>query len=480
MNKLLKYKYFLIILLLAKIRLLNSICCGQSQTQLYHIQSIEIQGNKATKEKVILRELEFSINDTIDNITFQKNIAASEDNLMNISLFNFVNITYERDSLTGTISEIIPVKVIISCTERWYTWPVPFAYFEERNFNDWLQRKDLSRISYGMMLVRENFRGRREQITVGFKTGFNDLISLKYTNPGIDKSKSIGIGFTASYARVHNIFWQTVNHEQQLLKLEDDFAIENRYLHFSLTKRFGIRKSFRIYGQYNHYSFSDTLFSLNPNFTEPASETMKFFTISLLFKLDYRDYIHYPLEGYFADCEITKKGLGILKTEDFSLVTIHTSLRKYWQLDERLYFATGFSGRLRLDGYNSYYFSKGLGFANEYVRGYESYVIDGEHYFLLKNNLKYNIIPEKIIRLKFIKTEKFNTIPFRVYANVFSDCGYISNEYTASLNSLSNRILFGYGIGVDLVTYYDKAYRIEISRNSENQFSFAIQFTAPI
>jgi outer membrane protein assembly factor BamA len=468
------------IFLISTVCFLSSFLSGQESDTRLTVNSIQISGNRVTKENTILRELEFAAGDTILGEVFQEKILNSEENLMNISLFNFVSITYTADVSEDASIIAIPVNVYIDITERWYTWPVPFAYFEERNFNDWLERKDLSRVSYGLMVVRENFRGRREQFTLGFKTGFNDLVSIKYSNPGIDQSRSIGIGFSASYARDHNIFWKTMDHQQQLLNLENEFAIENKYLHLSMTKRFGIRKSFRVYGQYNHYTFSDTLFSLNPNFTDPARADMKFFTISLLFKFDYRDYIHYPLEGFFADCEITKKGLGILTDENFSIVTIHTSLRKYWKLDEKLFFASGITTRLRLDGNNSYYFGKGLGFGNEYVRGYESYVIDGEHYFIVKGNLKYNFIPQKILKIGCIKTEKFNTIPYRFYANFFTDCGYIRNFYTADFNSLSNRLLFGYGLGIDFVTYYDRAYRFEISRNSENQFSFAIQFTAPI
>lgn len=441
------------------------------------IQSIDIKGNKVTKEHIILRELEFAIGDTIAKGEVDSIFRQSEDNLMNISLFHFAKISY---TYGGESTEYIPIAVEISCQERWYIWPVPVVFLEDRNFNDWLEHRSLEKISYGALLTFENFRGRREMLTAGFKTGFNNEMMFKYQNPNIDKNQTIGLGISFHILKDHNAYYNTEDNRQQMIHVEDSFAIETTYLNILLSKRIGIHQYYRMYWQYNQYALSDTLLQLQPQFFESEQEIQRFFSVSFFLKFDHRDYIHYPLEGYYVDCELTKRGFGLLPDETISVLTIKPTFRKYWKLNNTMFFATGLTGRYRIDSNQSYFFNKGLGFGNDYVRGYEKYVIDGQNFILLKTNFKYNIIKQRTLKINAIKTEKFNTIPYRFYVNLFADFGYVEDKYFGALNDLSNTMLFGYGIGIDFVTYYDKAYRFEISRNLLNEFSFAIQFTAPI
>lgn len=452
---------------------------GQTE-ELLIVRKIQITGNKVTKEKFILREIEFTEGDSITATNISDVLKQIHNNLMNMSLFNFVDVSGIIDSSNTHQFFVHEIDIHIHVTERLYIWPFPLLYLEERNFNEWLEHKNLSRLSWGAIVVHENFRGRREQFSIGFKTGFNDLVMLKYSTPAVDRKQSVGISFSYSFSREHNIFYENIDNQRNILELDDHFAIRSHFIHASMTKRYGIFQSFRAYGQYNSYNFSDTLFSLNPDFVDPRSSKLNFLTVSLLYKYDFRDYIHYPLEGFYFDCEITKHGFDILPQENISIVNFKTSYRKYWKLQERLYFASGITTRLRLDSDRSFYFGRGLGFSNDYVRGFEQYVIDGQNYVLLKGNIKYNFIKPGIITLDFIRTEKFKKIPYRFYINAFADAGYITDKYTSQLNPLANTLLFGYGIGVDFVTYYDRAYRIEISRNSKNEFSFAVQLTAPI
>jgi len=445
------------------------------------IKDIYIKGNETTKEKIILRELEFNKGDTINFEKLHLILGKSRNNLMNISLFNFVEIESNIDSINKTnVDDIAYLDITITCKERWYIWPVPYLYFEERNFNDWWERKDISRLTYGAIIYKENFRGKREQLSIGLQTGFNDLASIKYTNPGIDKERSIGIEVSLNYSLENNINYRTINEKQEFIKLDDTYGIYRRNIILGATKRFGIYNSFNIITQYNNYTFSDTLFDLNPQYILPNNNNHIFFSIYLKYKSDYRDYIHYPLKGHFFDINFFKNGLGILNSESISTLGIKSSFRKYWQINKNLFFASGTKVRVKFDKDKSYFLSNRLGFDNDYIRGFERYVIDGQNFVILKTNLKYNIIPTRILKLNFIKTEKFNTIPYRFYLNIIGDAGYISDKFNPATSTLSNKLLYGYGIGIDFVTYYDRAYRIEFLRNSKKEFSFAIQFTAPI
>ena len=445
------------------------------------IKSIETEGNRITREHIIQRELTFTIDDTLTLDILENSISQSKKNLLNTLLFNFVDISYAiSDSIIVNQEIIYNTKINISFTERWYTWPIPLFMIEERNFNDWWETKSMEKLSYGIIIKRDNFRGRKEELSLVFKTGYNEQYGIKYEIPYINKSQTIGMGGTVSLKRNHSLPVTTENHNHFFLTIDDSYPIENIYFNYQLTHRKGIHNFHRYHIQYDEVTFSDTVFAINSDFINPIHNKYKYFTMSYYFKSDYRNFRSYPLTGYYFDCEIKKQGFDIIKNNSVSLLSITSNYRKFWELFPQLYYAVGLTGKLRMDSDRSYYFNRAMGFGRNYVRGYESYIIDGQNFFLLKSNFKYNIIPEKVINLNFIKTEKFNKIPYAFYINFFTDAGYVSDKYFADNNNLSNKWLWGYGIGLDFISYYDIVYRFEVSRNIENEFGFTIQFMAPI
>ena len=105
-------------------------CFVFSQNQIT-ISSITINGNKITKEDIILREVVFSKNSSFSTADLDHKIKESQENLINLKLFNFVEINY---TLTGDKAQLT-----IDVTERWYFWPYPVFEISERNFNTWWQ-----------------------------------------------------------------------------------------------------------------------------------------------------------------------------------------------------------------------------------------------------------------------------------------------------------------------------------------------------
>jgi hypothetical protein len=65
---------------------------------------------------------------------------------------------------------------------------------------------------------------------------------------------------------------------------------------------------------------------------------------------------------------------------------------------------------------------------------------------------------------------------------VFFDAGYVDTFQTwqSNGNQLPGTFLTGKGIGLDLVTYYEKVFRIEYSWNKNNEGGFFLHFVAPI
>jgi len=129
------------------------------------IDDIVISGNEVTHESIILRELVFSIGDTIEKMKLLPALQRSKDNLLNLALFNFVNLNIKHLDNNR-------IDVIIDVTERWYIWPVPILEYADRNFSTFIQNKDWEKINYGVWLKWSNFRGRNELFTGKVRLGY--------------------------------------------------------------------------------------------------------------------------------------------------------------------------------------------------------------------------------------------------------------------------------------------------------------------
>ena len=147
------------------------------QTEII-ISEINIQGNKITKSSVILQELTLKIGKIIKEDEIEKFVKESEENLKNLSLFNFSEITY--------IIEKNKLFLIVKLQERWYIWPYPIFEISERNFNvlwrDFKESKysDFRKLNYGVFFNWENFRGKNELLVVKFRRGYKEHYQLNY------------------------------------------------------------------------------------------------------------------------------------------------------------------------------------------------------------------------------------------------------------------------------------------------------------
>ena len=73
--------------------------------------------------------------------------------------------------------------------------------------------------------------------------------------------------------------------------------------------------------------------------------------------------------------------------------------------------------------------------------------------------------------------KQFKKSHYSLYLGVFSDLGYVLNEQPE--NTLNNSLLWGKGIALDYVTYYDKLLRIEYSINGLGEKGVFLHFSSP-
>ncbi|MFH1005782.1 MAG: POTRA domain-containing protein [Bacteroidota bacterium] len=436
------------------------------------VNEINIIGNKITKRHIILRELSFHSGDTIEKIKLSELLIAAKQNLLNTSLFNFVTI----DTLPAGFQK---VNVLINVEERWYTWPIPIFEVQERNFNTWWETKNFQRANYGFYLNRDNFRGRKEGLSFYTQFGYTQKYGLSYAIPYLTSTQTSGMGFSFSYSKNREVAYMTKNNLLIYFKNPNEYVREEFIGKSNYIYRNGIHNRHYIEGKFTQVIINDTLRNYTVDYFVNSKTEMKYFTLSYSYKSDYRDSKAYPLQRYFWEFETTKLGLGILKNEKLDITNFYFIIRDYEKLSDRFYLSGGMKIKFSLNKNQPYYVQKGLGW-NDYVRGYEYYVIDGQSYGTTKLGLKYEIIKPHIQQIPCFSIKKFNKFHYALYGGIFADAGYVDDNMYSLYNPLANTFIYGAGVGIDYVTYYDIVVRMEYSINKKMEHGFFIHLNAGI
>lgn len=439
-----------------------------ASSQSYLIEKIEISGNKRTKPVIILRELTFKQGDSITTNHLPDFLKKSKENLLNISLFNFVDID-TITSPTGTLN--INIKVV----ERWYFWPIPIFEQASRNINSWFYEKDYDKINYGLFFAKINFRGRNELLRFVVRRGFREQYGFAYSNPGIGTKQKLGYELKYLFYRQKKLAYS--NFENKPIDLfTNDYNYKNSTASLSFTYRPKIYTWHFISSTYNDHYLSDTLYILNPLFIENHKKSIQYFTAQYSFTHDVRNSNYYPLKGYYFMGTVTKTGFGILKNEpDF--ITLNLKASKYYVISNRIYGSHAIQIEYSNRKTPSFIFSKAFGYG-VFTKGMELYVIDGNGFGLINNSIKYQLVKPRTKQFKLLKAEKFSKFHYAFYTSLNFDLGYVINE-TGTTVQHANEYLYGYGIGLDFVTYYDIVLRVEASVNKFGKAGIFLHFNAP-
>ena len=442
------------------------------------IEMIKLSGNKKTLDYILYRELNFSVGDTIPSDVLAAKISQSRLNLLNTSLFNFVSID---TALLNRIDTYQALRVNITVLERWYIWPAPILKIIDRNLNIWFETHDYTRVVFGLDVKWHNFTGRMDELDAIAQIGKNYQYSLTYLDPYIDKKMHLGLGFDAGYRK---------NRETGFVTQEDKLKFAFRTDGLSTEKFFTIKTFYRkdIFVTYQldiglqSFSFADTLVKLNQDYSYKDLKGPEFFHLYYKLKIDHRDIKYYTLKGWYADIELSKQGFGANFEKSVNVLWIKTTMRLFSQIGQNWFTGISLVGKLSSDKWQPYFLMQGLGYDRDYVRGYEYQVIDGMHYGLFRSTIKYALIPEKIRNINFVRTPKFGHIHYALYMTAFTDLAYVwQPQWTRQNNNvLPQTLLVGTGVGADLVTYYDKVFRLEYSVNKIGKSGIFIHFISGI
>jgi outer membrane protein assembly factor BamA len=437
------------------------------------IQDIRLEGNRITRPKIILRELKFHTGDTVPAASWPALVKASRENVFNTSLFNLVTVDTARiPGCSGCM------EVTVHVVERWYIWPIPYIEFPNHNINAWFSDPDWSRLTYGINLTFYNARGRNETLTMLLHFGFNQQYGFSYKTPYINRRQTWGFSFGFNTGLNRSLMVSTTRNKGVYMDTTGAFLQTSETGFFELFFRPSLYTHHTLRLTWEGHQFADTLRTI-PGFLTDSSLRQNFPDLYYKFKLDHRDIQYYPLEGYYLDAEIQQQGYPGGAVNIFSL---KSTLKKFWKLHRRWYLAGGITGRISFPEDQPFYLQQGLGYGRDYVRGYDNYLINAQHFGTLKTNLKFALVPRKVVHLDFIRTTKFSVLPWGLYLNVFADLGYVYNPEPmyGTDNVVEESLLFGYGLGIDLATYYDVVVSLDAALNLEGKPGLYVHFIAPI
>ncbi|RIJ37306.1 BamA/TamA family outer membrane protein [Pontibacter oryzae] len=425
------------------------------------VSDITISGNEITKEQVMLRELTFAQGDTVATELLEPLLQENQKRLSNLRLFHEVSYTYTCEE--GRL------QVAYQVQERFYLYPIPIFDFADRNFNAWLEKKDWSRIDYGVSLLCRNFRGRNEEVRLRVQRGFNKRLELGYRIPYLWRKHNLGADFSVSDYRSRTISYANHNNKQRFFEQEEGIPIKRTAFSAAVIYRQDVQEQNGLRLTYATEEISDSVAFLNPEYYRKAGQERQYVRLELFRVLNQRNNFIYPTAGSYFEAGVSQT--FFLQHSGSPFTTARAKYVQYVPLTAKLSYMAGAEGQLRLAGKYAFADNVAMGYRS-YVRGYELYVVGGQHFGLFKQGLTQQLLDIKSIRLKFTDNPKFNSIPLQLYLNGFTDAGYVTDKAFDAGNPLTNRLLVGGGLGLHAVTFYDVVLRLEYTLNREGDRGF--------
>ncbi len=436
---------------------------GQTTDSIFLIiDSLQISGNKKTKDYIIEQEITFRLHDSIGTVALQEAVKRSEKNLLNTSLFLSAKIL-----ITETTAG--HAYCIITVTERWYVFPRIYFSIADRNFNVWWVEHDheLSRVQYGAGIIWYNFTGNKDNLGIDFIAGYTQKIALSYNRPYLFKHAQIGGGFAIAFANNKQLAYSTIDDKHLFYK--DSLKVTERFsTGIQINKRVNLYQLHLLKLKYHNSWITDTILKLNPEyFTDGNRE--QFFSLSYTYTINHVREKSYPLHGDYTEFQAVKIGFG--PDDKINQVYLAAQYNKYFELRPHLFLQGQAAMQLLFSDDFPYSSLISLGYCENFVRGYEYYVIDGQQTYLIRTNLKWNFLNFQF-KIPLIHWAAFDKIPVSGYLKLFSDAGYVTDHVFNSNNFLTNTPQYSLGAGIDIASYYDWVLRLETTVNALSEVGF--------
>jgi hypothetical protein len=429
-----------------------------NQAAPFVIRNVVITGNRKTKASIILREIPFKPG---DHFQLQELVSKFEDarkQLMNTTLFHEVVVALK--SFEGH-----NVDILVDVKERWYIFPVPYFKMVDRNLNQWIVQHNasLDRVDYGVKVMHNNLTGANDKLNIWLMSGYTQQVSMSYDRLYIDKKMKWGGKLGVSLGKNREVNYNTINNKEVFLKDTNSFIHSFFNANVEVTYRPAIKTRHRFGIAYTEERVEDTIVALNPKYFTLGRNHIRFPEVYYTMNYFNVDYIPYPLKGFEMQVNLNKKGFNHI----VNVWQLDVSTGNYWQLFPKTFLSVNTMSTLKLPFKQPFFNSRLMGYGQMFMQGYEYYVVDGVAGTCVKTTLSKKLF-DFGVPMHITKKQTIDRVPFRIFARIYGNAGYVYNP-NPGLNSLDNRMLYSGGFGIDIVTIYDVAIKLDFSFNQLGQ-----------
>lgn len=444
-----------------------SVSASDSSRALLQVKDILIKGNQKTKPAIIVRELGFGKDDFLPTEQITAILIRARQQLLNTSLFLSASVQY-----SSIDSQQILIEVVVK--ERWYFFPAPLVSLADKNFNLWWseQNRDLSRVNAGVALEYKNLSGNNDRLALGVQFGYSQIFGMSYHRPNIGKRSQHGVGGRISYIRNREVNYGSMFDKRSFLR-EDEFIrtyMEAR-IYYTFRRKVNIQHYFSLALFHEH--IADTVAQVNPEYLGQGLRSVTYPEFTYRFQYQKLNSVQYPLYGQMFQAELSRS-LGINHHIDITQLRLEGGY--FRKIFPKTYISVFAMTRFYLPIKQPFIRARGLGYSSkEIIRGLDAYVLDGNAFVVSRFNIKRKLFSADV-KLPF-GPGSFKQIPLTFFAKSLADLGYVSNPNPGN-NMLVNRLLFTYGWGIDLVSYYDINMSVEYGINQWKQggLNFRVKF----
>ncbi|MDL2262003.1 BamA/TamA family outer membrane protein [Bacteroidales bacterium OttesenSCG-928-I21] len=445
-----------------------------AQEKSYVINRIDINGNKKTKLEVILRELTFKQNDTIQGDKLDEHVQKSTNNLLNTSLFNFVDF--------DTLCDANKIEVEISVQERWYYWLYPIFEHADRNLSSYFYYRDFKKINYGLAFDWLNFAGRNDMLRFKIRLGYKEQYSISYQKKGFGSKQIFGMWTISDFFRQKKSINQISDYKP--LYAENEKIYIKNYLNlgigFTFRPQIDYHVNFGLIYQYSTYKDSSFFIDNYPNYEKFNTQ---YLIPRLKFEYDTRNNKIYPTKGLNF---LISSGMHIGLFEKLpTYYTLNTSFEQNTPIfRNRIFHKVSLACSHFFNVQSNVLFDRKLDFfAKNTIRGYEYFYFVSPQFLSLQNTI--NILASKfrIHNLPKFLPDEFSKTYTRVYLNIFFDIAVSnhSNIFSDNINFRKDNIFYSAGIGINFETYYDRLVQFHVAYNSYlNKIGIFVEYKTPL
>jgi len=451
-------------LIIALVIFITGLPCS---AQFLTITEITIEGNKRTKSHILQRELEFETGERIQQSQLTQILTKNELLLLSSGLFTHVEMNVSDWDVDNR-----KIKIHILVREAPFIIPIPIFELADRNFNVWWndQNHSFKRVNYGIKLALLNAWGRGSRIKISAQFGYTPKFDFSALLPFIDQNQSVRLEIGALYAQNKEVSLFNDENKQHFEILNEQVVFKQQRYKIGLIFRPKIIITHTLRLGYNNHWIHPELTSEespvnNPDFFLKSKYRQQYIFAEYQFIIDKRDLRVLPTRGWFAALRFYKDGFGFF--DDISATYVIPSFEYYQPVSKKFVASIALRTKIGLEREKQpYYNYRGLGYGDDYLRGYELYVVDALDYYYGKFSISYKAF-QTTVKWPKIMPKGMRMMPLQIYLSANYDVGYSNDPFYSSRNSFTNSWLQGGGLGLNVLLYNTLQIQVEWSVNHQ-------------